>query len=135
MLKTGQRLRPETLEDFLRLPTYIEWEAELADGWNGPDGSSSSLDRIFGVLIGATSRAFLLSRLPANMHDWRYRLSRRCGGLPKAWRQRADLDYARGCVTKVRMANLKPAVLALALGACWNRYAALRLAGGAAWTV
>lgn len=57
-------------------PTEDEWAAELESGWAGSNGSSVSLDDIEGVRIGLTSRAYRPD-LPANLHDYQYRVLRR----------------------------------------------------------
>jgi hypothetical protein len=124
---------PVTLEEFLCPPTLEEWEAEIAAGWPGPDGSTSSLDDVEGVRIGISSPDFMWALLPANLHDWRYRLSRRCGGLPKAWRQAADAAYRDGCAQRVRETLIGWRVWAGARRA-EVRYVGLRWFGRFVWS-
>lgn len=121
-----------TLDEFMALPTKRQWQRELNGGWAGPDGSSQSLDDIMGVRIGVTSTRWEDSRLPANLHDWRYRLGRRYG-LPGSYRKVSDAAYRDDCAARTdaalvgwrrRVARWRAAV----------RYRILRLAGRPAWT-
>ena len=57
-------------------PLERHWAAELRSGWPGPDGSSCSLDNVEGIKIGETTREYRPD-LPANLHDFRYRVIRR----------------------------------------------------------
>ena len=61
-----------TLEDFMRIPTRLDWNREIEFGWPGPDGSTASTDHMMGVKIGVTSKAFeqttgVLQMLPTAM--------------------------------------------------------------------
>jgi hypothetical protein len=68
---------PKNLEEFgLHVPTLEQWEAELASGWAGSDGSTASLDDIEGIRIGQSGREYQPG-LPANLHDYHYRVIRR----------------------------------------------------------
>lgn len=60
-----------------RAPTREEWEAELASGWPGSNGSSMSTDHICGVRIGITSADYDEADGPADHHDFGYRVLRR----------------------------------------------------------
>lgn len=88
----------------VRAPTRDEWRAELESGWPGPNGSSFSTDSVFGVKIGATSDTY--SRLPADVHDYWYRVLRRllatCPGFTFAeselLRERVDGQFRAGIV-------------------------------------
>jgi hypothetical protein len=124
-------MKPRTLEEFLRFPTRDEWVAELINGWAGPDGSSNSPDDLMGVRIGVTSRSYTHAHLPANLHDWRYRLGRRYR-LPHAWKLAADAEYRDGCYARVRAALVGWRVRAAQLKA-WGRYVALVAFGAPAW--
>ncbi|KKL25338.1 hypothetical protein LCGC14_2406300 [marine sediment metagenome] len=125
-----KRARDRRMERFLRLPTKEEWTSELENGWDGPDGSSASTDNIGGIVIGKTSRSFYSSELPANLHDWYYRLGRR-KGLHRRFRKAADKSYRNGCLEKVSIlvgwAGWKARMR------CRTRYQGLRLFGWRAW--
>lgn len=127
--------RPESLEEFIARPVYNAWRAELADGWPGPDGSSQSTDTIMGVRIGRTSRLFRYVDLPANRHDWYYRLGRKWR-LPEAWRRAADKVYRDLCLERCRaeLVGWKLALRPVAVARCHGRYAALRAGARFAWT-
>jgi len=76
-------LNPRTPEQLVAaMPSYRNWKAELQSGWPGPDGSTSSLDNIEGIQIGLTTTDYRTD-LPANLHDFRYRVIRRlwAGGV------------------------------------------------------
>jgi len=124
--------RPATIEDFLAPPTREQWETALEEAWDGPDGSSSSTDTIMGVRIGRTSPSHRYSRLPANLHDWRYFLGRHFS-LPWAWRQRADAGYRDDCIRELDRALDGFVFLTAGKAIAWVRYIALRLAGKKAW--
>ena len=126
---------PQTLEEFMASPTWQAWQAELKAGWPGPDGSSMSTDRIMGVRIGKTSDLHKYHVLPANRHDWRYRLARR-HSLPEAWRRVADAAYREGCVEccRAELTGWKKWRLPLALARAHARYAGLRVGARYAWT-
>jgi hypothetical protein len=128
--------KPKTIATFLRPPSYRAWQKELEAGWPGPDGSSMSTDTIMGVRIGLTSPSYEHSDLPANRHDWMYRLARRWR-LPEAWRVPADKIYRDLCQERCRK-ELKGWrrgwLLPLALGRCHFRYACLRAGATFAWT-
>lgn len=120
-----------TLDEFLAPPAREAWEAELAAGWSGPDGSSSSLDDIEGVRIGITSTSHEHHALPANRHDWRYHLGR-TRMLPPEFRAAADREYRDGCAERVRSTLIGWRVKAGEARA-HARFYALRLFGGRAW--
>ena len=124
-------LRPSTPEDFLAMPTSKQWRAAMLDGWDGPDGSSSSTDLLMGITIGKMSPGYRYAKLPANRHDWMYYLGRRFQ-LPKSWRKRADGMYRDGCIDRLKD-ELKGPMLLIGILRCHIRYAALRLAGRSAW--
>ena len=122
------------IEKFLKPPTREEWRRELRRDWAGPDGSSFSTDTICGVLIGCTSTDWKHHRLPANGHDYKYRIARRLR-LPERYRRFADRDYRNGCLRLVRLRirwynPLRP----IAVARCHARYAALRVGARFAWT-
>lgn len=58
------------------LPTREEWLAEVSSGWPPCDGSSASLDDLEGILIGCSGDEYRPD-LPANLHDYHYRVIRR----------------------------------------------------------
>ena len=127
--------RPPTAADFVRRPTAAEWRAELEAGWPGPDGSSMSTDTIMGVRIGTTSRSFRHVDLPANRHDYYYRLARR-HRLPEEWRRWADFVYASLCVEACRteLRGWRRPLFPAAWARSWVRFAVLRAAARFAWT-
>lgn len=121
----------EKLERFLRLPTPVEWRREFKYfDWEGPDGSSCSLDDIEGIRIGTTSTNIADLRYPANLHDWRYQQGRR-KRLSDVFRKVADQDYLDGCLGRtfllVGFSGWK------ARKRCWIRYFGLRVFGRFAW--
>lgn len=120
-----------SVEEFLRDPLEREWDAHLAAGWNGPDGSSCSTDAISGIRIGKTSRRWEARSYPANLHDWRYRLGRHFRLGPN-YRREADLEHRRLLIARVRTALVGPFMWA-AVARCHVRYWTLRLFGGAAF--
>ncbi len=128
--KPKPRPKPASIEQFLFPPTWTEWEAELRDGWTGPDGSSNSLDDIEGVRIGITSRAHKYSKLAANQHDWLYRLGRK-HLLGREFRKAADAMYRDMCLKHVSILvgwnGWK------ARRRCSIRYGVLRVLGWKAW--
>lgn len=125
-------MRPRTLEVFLRRPTRGIWNRELRAGWTGPDGSSLSTDTILGVRIGATSSDYRYVDLPANRHDWLYRLGRRYD-LPESWRKAADQMYRDLSLGRCRV-ELRGWRRAFAVVRCHARYAGLRAGARFAWT-
>jgi len=125
--------RPETIEDFLAVPSQRQWIAALREAWDGPDGSSSSTDTIMGVRIGFTSASYRYSKEPANLHDWRYFLGRHFG-LPKTWRQRADVGYRDDCIRELDQHLDGFVFLTAGKIIAHVRYFMLRLAGRSAWT-
>lgn len=128
------KITPLTLSEFTRLPTAAEWQSEIDDGWPGPDGSSSSTDTIMGVRIGITSASVEDVDLPANHHDWMYRLGRKFQ-LDAPWRLAADLCYRNECLQRVKAAFVwyNP-IRAIGVARCWARYAGLRVGAKFAWT-
>jgi hypothetical protein len=125
---------PRDIRAFLRRPTRKEWNQELLDGWAGPDGSTLSDDAILGVRIGIMSPEFTYVDLPANRHDWYYRLARRYR-LPSSWRQRADGKYRDMCRRMTSLAfrrnRFRRWIAWLIAG---ERYFALRIGARFAWT-
>ena len=124
--------RPETIEDFLALPSRRQWTDALHSEWDGPDGSSASTDTICGVRIGAESAAHRYAKLPANLHDWRYFLGRHFN-LPESWRQRADIGYRDGCMALIEQRLDGFVFLTLGKLIAHVRYFTLRLFGRKAW--
>ena len=123
-----------TLTNFLARPTRNRWQAELGAGWFGPDGSSMSTDTICGVRIGVTSSEWMNVDLPANRHDWYYRLGRRYRLGPK-YREVADRAYRDMCLACVRrsLSRWNP-LRYVAVGRCHARYAGLRAGARYAFT-
>jgi hypothetical protein len=79
-----------------------EWDYLVAGGWTN-DGSSCSLDSIFGVRIGITSTDYdAAAHLPANRHDFFYELGRACR-LADEYKAAADADYRDGCAARVSL--------------------------------
>lgn len=127
--------KPKTLASFLRRPNHKSWLDQLDDGWPGPDGSSMSTDTIMGVRIGITSPCYKHVDLPANRHDWMYRLARRYR-LPDEWRKYADMRYRDMCwvCCKAGLRGWKRALLPAAWARCHARYIGLRAGAKFAWT-
>jgi hypothetical protein len=123
---------PRDIVAFLAEPTEAQWNRELRDGWAGPDGSTGSTDSIFTVRIGRTSPHYRWHKLPANRHDWLYRLARRYR-LPKSWRLRADIEYRRLCMERCRD-GLQGWRRGVAVVRVWARYGALRAGAHISWT-
>lgn len=123
--------RPASVEDFLARPTESEWAAELLAGWNGPDGSSNSLDDVEGIRIGITSRSWAHCDLAANRHDWYYQLGRRWRLGPE-FRKAADAWYRDRCI-EITDAALIGWRVHKARARAWLRYWALRAFGDHAW--
>jgi hypothetical protein len=119
---------------FLARPTRNRWQAEVGAGWRGPDGSSMSTDTICGVRIGVTSDRWEDCDLPANRHDWYYRLGRRYR-LGKLYRVVADRAYRDMCLQFVRrdLGHWNP-LRYVAVGRCHARYAGLRIGAAGAFT-
>lgn len=61
-------------------PTEAEWEAERDSGWPPCDGSSWSFDDVEGIRVGRTGPEYA-PQLPANHHDYDYRVIRRLVAL------------------------------------------------------
>lgn len=77
MAQPGDLWWPGSFADFAgHRPSESQWAAELASGWRGSDGSTLSLDQIEGIEIGRTGSEYLPD-LPANLHDFLYRVIRR----------------------------------------------------------
>lgn len=128
--------RPISVDVFIQKPSYEEWLAELRDGWPGPDGSSMSTDKIMGVRIGITGPEYEYADLPANRHDWYYRLGRRYR-LPESWRREADRRYRDMCIYLCKLALTgwrRWTVYPIAKARAHARYTALRTAARFAWT-
>lgn len=125
---------PESTAEFrAHKPTFEQWQAELASGWTGSDGSTSSLDDIEGVQIGVTGTDHRPD-LPANHHDFDYRVLRRLGAhyLIDEY-ERADLQAAADAKHYAGLLE-KVAVLVgwngwKARARAWGRYQALRWFG------
>lgn len=88
-----------------RWPTETEWKAELESGWPGSNGSSASLDNIEGIRIGSTTTAYTPD-LPANLHDFHYRVLRRLRLVlsrktRRAMRRAADAEHLEGLLRDV----------------------------------
>ena len=126
----GRKAAPETLEAFLAAPSADEWEAQLAMGWFGSDGSTAVSDFIGGVEIGRTSRDRADAELPANRHDWYYEMGR-THGLGWKFRRAADQSYRDMCLERVgHLTGLKGLA---ARANVHGRYLALRVVGIGAW--
>ena len=125
----------KTQEKFISRPSRGEWDAEFRLGWKGPDGSSMSTDKIMGVRIGITSPCYQYVDLPANRHDWMYRLARRLR-LPESWRATADTLYRDLCIARCRaeLRGWRRPLFPMAWFRAWARYAALRMGARFAWT-
>jgi len=120
------------IDDFLKQPTRKEWDAEIEAGWPGPDGSSASTDHIMGIQIGISSPDWKFSRMPANLHDWRYHLGR-SRALHRHHRAAADREYRDDCI-RVLQERLDGRIMTgIGIARAWARYYALRLFGRAAW--
>ncbi len=128
------RKGPQSIETFIARPRAGAWNQELRAGWAGPDGSSMSTDTIMGVRIGITSRSYKYVDLPANRHDWYYRLGRRYR-LPSGYRAAADWSYCGLCIRRCRaeLAWWSP-LFWVAWVRSIARYIALRFAARFAWT-
>lgn len=109
------------------------WAAELTSGWPGSNGSSCSTDTMCGVRIGRTSPEH--STLPADVHDFWYRVLRRLHATTRV--SEAEVLQLRARVDLAFRDNL----LALAGDApfgtrtvfrirCLVRYRAVRRLGG-----
>ena len=124
---------------FILRPSVEAWENELRLGWSGPDGSSMSTDTICGVKIGKTSTSYIFIDLPANRHDWYYRLGRRLH-LPEPYRVAADKVYRDFCIRRCRVAlrggplGSRKFLFPVAYARAHARYATLRIAARFAWT-
>ena len=122
-----------TVEEFMQHPTIERWLEEISEGWEGPNGSSMSSDHIMGVRIGEASTNFAHSGLPANLHDYRYRLGRRLK-LGPGHRKAADAAFRDECISFVVDALDGKTVIRLAIIRSWARFYALRAFGGRAFT-
>jgi hypothetical protein len=120
------------IDKFLEIPTQEQWEAELEDGWDGPDGSSLSTDHMMGIRIGETSPDYKYHRLPANLHDWRYHLGRKYG-LHGHHRHAADVAYREDCIDYITRRLDGRTMETIGIIRAWVRYYALRVFGRAAW--
>ena len=120
------------IEEFMQIPTKEQWASELAQGWEGPDGSSCSTDHIMGIRIGITSPCYGYIDLPANLHDWRYQLGRRFD-LSEAHRRAADIAYRKDCIREIKESLDGKMMTAIGIFRSWVRYYALRAFGWKAW--
>ena len=125
-----RKAAPASLDDFLAAPTEAEWQAQLAMGWFGSDGSTAVSDFIGGVEIGRTSREVTDADLPANRHDWYYEMGRTYG-LGWKFRRAADQSYRDMCLERV--AHLQGLKGLAARANVHGRYLALRVVGIGAW--
>lgn len=94
-----------------------------------------STDTICGVRIGVTSPEWVANvDLPANRHDWYYRLGRRYRLGPK-YRLVADRAYRDMCLARCRaeLSRWNP-LRYVAVGRCHARYAGLRAGAKFAFT-
>lgn len=123
---------PRDIVAFLARPTEAAWMREIRDGWAGPDGSTVSTDSIFGIKVGETSPSYEYVDLPANRHDWYYRLARRYR-LPSRWRLNADVAYRRLAIERCRE-GLYGWRRRVAYARIWGRYGALRAGAYMAWS-
>ncbi len=113
-----------TRSDTARLtpnPSEKQWGYALLRGFK-PNGATFSPDLIYGVRIGRTTHKF--SRLPANVHDYRYFIG---GG--KDERSAADENFLRMLRKSVRNGRLSEPVHTMALVRCLWYYLAVRLLG------
>ena len=95
-----------------------------------------STDKIMGVRIGLTGPEHEYVDLPANRHDWYYRLGRRFN-LPASWRKAADAMYRDMCIYLCKLALTgwkRWSIYPIAFVRAHARYAALRTAARFAWT-
>ena len=113
-------------------PTPDQWAAEVALGWYS-DGSSYSTDTIEGVRIGITGKAYRPD-LPANLHDFRYRVIRRLvaarlidDARRLAMRAAADWDHWQGLRDATK--HLEGVAGLRARARCAVRYYAIRWTG------
>ena len=113
---------------FMEIPTEAEWNSELADGWRGPDGSTASTDHMMGVRIGRTTTDYRDVKLPASLHDYRYRLGRE-HNLSGAHRHAADVAYRDDCIRYIQQELDGRAGVILGVARSWARYYTLRLFG------
>lgn len=118
----------------MRIPEADEWAAEIWCGWAGPNGSSYSRDDILGVRIGVTTREYTVY-LPANLHDFRYRVIRRLAQFGKVLAPEADrlrLLADREHLSELRKAliELPRHVRPLGYAMAARRYLALRWFAG-----
>lgn len=125
---------PTTTREFAtHEPTFEQWQAELDSGWTGSDGSSSSLDDIEGLEIGKTGTEYRPD-LPANHHDFDYRVIRRLmAHYDIGEKERSELQAAADAKHYAGLLK-KVAVLIgfdgwKARNRAWVRYQALRWFG------
>jgi hypothetical protein len=114
-------------------PTAGEWQAEVESGWPPCDGSSCSLDDIEGIRIGRSGTEYA-PWLPANRHDYDYRVIRRLVAL--RWIDEATRSAMQAAADEKHLGGLLERVSVL-IG--WNgfkararahvRYHVLRLVG------
>ncbi len=116
------------INKFMAIPTESEWYSEIEAGWAGPDGSSCSTDHIMGVRIGRTTTDYRDVKLPASLHDYRYRLGRE-HNLGAAHRHAADVAFRDDCITYVNPKLAGRAMLNIGVARSWVRYFVLRLFG------
>ena len=88
-----------TLEDFMRIPTRLDWNREIEFGWPGPDGSTASTDHMMGVKLGGN------------------------------YRRVADVAYRDDCIKYIRTQLDSRVATALGVSRAWVRYGVLRAFG------
>jgi hypothetical protein len=126
---------PESAAELARHhPSAEEWEAELESGWSGPNGSTCSTDDIEGIRIGRTTREYAHPLLPADHHDYDYRVQRRLAALRQI--DGATRREMRAAADRKHYAGLLHKLLVLVGWSGWKarrrarvRYLALRLFG------
>ena len=116
------------ISEYMRVPTSDEWYSELADGWRGPDGSTASTDTIMGVRIGRTTKDYRDVKLPASLHDYRYRLGRE-RVLSSTHRHAADVGYRDECIDFVKRELDNWFLVRIGVARAQFRYYILRMFG------
>lgn len=99
---------PRTAQEIAEhYPTAQEWYAETESGWPPCDGSSCSLDDVEGIRVGISGGDYRPD-LPANHHDYDYRVIRRLVALlqideqtRRAMQKAADTKHWLGLQRKV----------------------------------
>ena len=125
-------MKPTTADEFMQTPTKQQWAAELENGWAGSDGASWCPDRIRGVRIGQISASYKASRLPAPLHDFRYRQGR-AYKLPASWRRLADAELRLGIRKELGKAGVGGFSYAIGFLEAAVIFRVVRIAGWFAW--